>query len=185
MYSPPAEVGIYGNKIHCFCFVPLRCGSRSILVGMGQSSDGQHQGLVFRFLGFRGWSAALLGSCFCISISSLERGLVCASAAWSLDNMVAGRRSVGGWVGSVDFSLVLEERPIIRSPGPLPEHVVLEPSPTSERFGVAKLPRLFVGPSRSVGNGPTPWNDPRGTLRTKGGEREADYTSRNRERLSG
>ena len=46
--------------------------------------------MVFRFLGFRSWPA----------------------------NVVAVRRSLGGYVGSVDFDVVLEERPIVRSPGP-------------------------------------------------------------------
>jgi hypothetical protein len=92
---------------------------------MGQSSDRQYQSLVFGFLGFRGWSAALLGSRFFISSSYLDRGLVCASAPWPIDHVVAVRRRVGGGVGSVDFGVVLDERPIMLSAESFPEHLRL------------------------------------------------------------
>lgn len=162
------EVNEYLGARRLIPVAALQCGSRGIVVGMGTSSSGQHQGLVLRILGFRGRSAALLDSCFCIFPSSLDRKSVCASASGPVHYVVAVCRCMGVWAGGVDFSVVLEKLRIIQSPDPFPEHLVLAPSSAGERHGVvAQFPILSGGSSRSVAGCPPPRNDPLDTLCTE------------------
>jgi hypothetical protein len=101
-------------------------GSHSILVGVGQGSNRAHKGVVFRILGYRGRAVALLGPCFCICCSTMDRGLVFVLAVrwhqrwcgrWlstdAFDCLVDTRDGLNSGVGSPDFAVVLAEQRII------------------------------------------------------------------------